>query len=48
LDESEVFNAYHENPSIRDKDEFLNPFIETLTDPQFATGTTENDQKLLR
>ena len=33
LDESEIFNAYHEVASIRDKDEFLIPFIETLTDP---------------
>jgi len=48
LDESEIFNAYHEIPSIRDKDAFLIPFIETLTDPQFMTGTIENDQKLLR
>ena len=33
LDEGEIFNAYHEVPSIRDKDEFLIPFIDTLTDP---------------
>jgi ribonucleoside-diphosphate reductase beta chain len=48
LDESEIFNAYHEIPSIRDKDEFLIPFIDTLTDPTFKTGTLENDQKLLK
>ncbi|AMP07136.1 ribonucleotide-diphosphate reductase subunit beta [Collimonas pratensis] len=48
LDEAEIFNAYHEVKSIRDKDEFLIPFINTLTDPEFKTGTTENDQKLLR
>jgi ribonucleoside-diphosphate reductase beta chain len=48
LDEGEVFNAYHEIPSIRDKDEFLIPFINTLTDPSFRTGTPENDQTLLR
>ena len=28
LDEGEVFNAYHEIQSIRDKDEFLIPFID--------------------
>ena len=39
LDESEIFNAYHEMPSIREKDEFLVPFIDTLTDPHFKTGT---------
>ena len=48
LDEGEIFNAYHEVKSIRDKDEFLIPFIETLTDPNFQTGTPEADQKLLR
>jgi ribonucleoside-diphosphate reductase beta chain len=48
LDEGEIFNAYHEVASIRNKDEFLIPFIDTLTDPNFVTGTPENDQKLLR
>src|SRR5476651_227224 len=48
LDESEIFNAYNEVKSIRDKDEFLIPFINTLTDPAFTTGTVENDQKLLK
>ncbi|HEX2281465.1 MAG TPA: ribonucleotide-diphosphate reductase subunit beta [Thermomicrobiales bacterium] len=48
LDEGEVFNAYREIPSIRAKDEFLIPFIDTLTDPSFRTGTPENDQRLLR
>ncbi len=48
LDEGEVFNAYHEVSSIRDKDEFLIPFIDTLTDPSFKTGTPVNDQKLLK
>ena len=48
LDEGEVFNAYHEIESIRDKDEFLVPFIDTLTDPHFKTGTPETDQQLLK
>ncbi len=48
LDESEIFNAYHEIPSIREKDEFLVPFIDTLTDPHFRTGTPETDQSLLK
>lgn len=48
LNEGEVFNMYHEVPSIRDKDEFLLPFIDVLTNPDFKTGTPENDQKLLR
>ncbi|MGH8692787.1 MAG: ribonucleotide-diphosphate reductase subunit beta [Burkholderiales bacterium] len=48
LDEGEIFNAYHEVSSIRDKNEFLIPFIETLTDPEFKTGTSEADQQLLK
>src|SRR5512140_858152 len=48
LDEAEIFNAYHEVPSIRDKDQFLIPFIEAIMDPAFHTGTPENDQKLLK
>lgn len=47
LDESEIFNAYHEVSSIREKDQFLIPFIETLTNPDFKTGTPEADQQLL-
>src|SRR5574340_822939 len=47
MDEGEVFNMYHEVTSIREKDEFLLPFIDTLTNPEFKTGTPENDQKLL-
>jgi len=48
LDEAEVFNAYNEIQSIHDKDQFLIPFIDVLTNPEFKTGTTENDQKLLK
>ncbi len=48
LDESEIFNAYKEVDSIRAKDEFLIPFIETLTNPDFKTGTHESDQQLLK
>jgi ribonucleoside-diphosphate reductase beta chain len=48
LDEGEIFNAYHEVASIRAKDEFLIPFIDILTNPNFKTGTHETDQQLLR
>jgi ribonucleoside-diphosphate reductase beta chain len=48
LDEGEIFNMYHEVPSVRDKDQFLMPFIDILADPNFKTGTLETDQKLLR
>ena len=48
LDESEIFNAYNEIDSIRDKDEFLIPFITAIMDPHFHTGTVENDRTLLK
>ncbi|MFO1339744.1 MAG: ribonucleotide-diphosphate reductase subunit beta [Burkholderiaceae bacterium] len=48
LDESEIFNAYHEVQSIRDKDEFLIPFIDAIMNPLFHTGTPETDQTLLK
>ncbi len=48
LNEGEIFNAYHEIASIRAKDEFLIPFIDTLTDPNFRTGTEQTDQQLLK
>ncbi len=48
LDQAEIFNAYHEIKSIRDKDEFLIPFIDVLTNPLFKTGTPEADRQLLR
>ena len=48
LDEAEVFNAYQEVASIKAKDDFLIPFINILTDPEFKTGTSETDQQLLR
>ena len=48
LDESEIFNAYREVDSIRAKDDFLLPFIDTLTDPHFKTGTPQTDQQLLK
>ncbi len=48
MDESEIFNAYREIPSIKNKDDFLIPFIDVISDPLFKTGTTENDRTLLK
>ena len=48
LDESEIFAAYKEVKCIRDKDDFLIPFIATLTDPEFKTGTEKADRDLLK
>lgn len=48
LDEGEIFSAYQEIQSIREKDEFLLPFIEAIMDPHFHTGTMQTDQTLLK
>lgn len=48
LDEHEIFNSYNTVKSIKDKDDFLISFIDTLTNPNFKTGTFQNDQQLLK
>jgi ribonucleoside-diphosphate reductase beta chain len=48
LDEAEVFNMYREVPSVSTKATWALPFTQSLGDPNFSTGTPENDQRLLR
>jgi len=48
LDEGEVFNMYHEIPSVAAKANWALPYTQSLSDPTFQTGTPENDQRLLR
>ena len=48
LDQGEVFNMYRELPSVSRKTEWALPFTQSLSDPDFQTGTHENDQRLLR
>lgn len=48
LDEGEVFNMYRELPSVASKAEWALPYTQSLADPDFYTGTPENDQRLLR
>ena len=48
LDEAEIFNMYREVPAVHDKAAWAMQFIDSLGDPQFITGTTEADQRLLR
>ena len=48
LDEAEVFNMYREVPSVSTKAAWALPFTQSLGDPNFSTGTPENDQRLLR
>lgn len=48
LDEAEVFNMYRELPSVAKKAQWSIPYTRSLEDPNFKTGTPENDQRLLR
>lgn len=48
LDEAEVFNMYREVPSVANKAAWALPYTESLANPNFNTGTPENDQRLLR
>ena len=47
LDGGEIFNMYREVDSIYNKDAFILSFNEGVFDPNFKTGTFENDQKFL-
>lgn len=48
LDEAEVFNMYREVPSVATKAAWAIPFTRSLGDPDFHTGTLENNQRLVR
>lgn len=48
MDEGEIFNMYHEVPSVAKKAAWGLNNTQNLSDPTFQTGTTEADQSLLR
>lgn len=48
MDEAEVFNMYREVPSVAKKAAWSLKYTQSLGDPNFHTGTPENDQRLLR
>ena len=48
LDESKIFNMYREIPAVATKAEWALPFTQSLGDPTFRTGSSENNQRLLR
>lgn len=48
MDEGEIFNMYHEIPSVAKKAVWGIEHTRELSDPTFKTGTTENDQKFLK
>lgn len=47
MDEGEIFNMYHEIPSVQDKSVWALNHTQQLTDPHFETGTLQADQLLL-
>jgi ribonucleoside-diphosphate reductase beta chain len=48
MDEGEIFNMYHEVPSVAKKASWGLKYTKELSDPNFNTGTLETDQALLK
>lgn len=48
LNETNIFNMYRKIPSIRNKSSWALPYTQSLGDPNFKTGTLENDKRFLR
>ncbi len=48
MDEGEIFNMYHEVPSVAKKASWGLRYTQNLSDPNFNTGTIETDQALLK
>ena len=48
MDEGEIFNMYHEIPSVAKKAAWGLKYTRAISDPEFDTGTVETDKELLR
>ena len=48
MDEGEIFNMYHEVPSVAHKASWALKYTRELSDPNFQTGTVESDKALLQ
>ena len=48
MDEGEIFNMYHEVPSVAHKASWALKYTRELSDPTFQTGTVESDKALLK
>ena len=48
MDEGEIFNMYHEIPSVAKKASWGLKYTRSISDPTFNTGTVETDKELLR
>ena len=48
MDEGEIFNMYHEVPSVARKASWGLKYTQDISDPTFTTGTPETDKVLLK
>ena len=48
MDEGEIFNMYHEIPSVAKKASWGLKYTRSISDPQFDTGTVETDKQFLK
>ncbi|WP_129211051.1 ribonucleotide-diphosphate reductase subunit beta [Candidatus Pseudomonas adelgestsugas] len=48
MDEGEIFNMYHEIPSVAKKAAWSLKYTRSISEPKFETGTLKNDKALLR
>ena len=48
MDEGEIFNMYHEIPSVAKKASWGLKYTRSISDPKFQTGTPETDRQFLR
>ena len=48
MDEGEIFNMYHEIPTVAEKASWALKYTKEINDPTFNTGTIETDKALLK
>ena len=48
MDEGEIFNMYHEIPSVAKKASWGLKYTRSISDPEFKTGTPETDRQFLK
>ena len=48
MDEGEIFNMYHEIPSVAKKASWGLKYTRSISDPEFKTGTPDTDRQFLR
>jgi len=48
MDEGEIFNMYHEIPSVAKKASWGLKYTRSISDPTFTTGTPERDKQFLK